>query len=144
WSRVWVEESGRPTIDTELRLRDGRISSLTLRQSDPHGRGLLWTQRPEVLLGYADTVRVLPIELEGDSARVAAAAGPPAPDYVLANGQGAGYGLFRPDAASRAYLVDHLPEVPDRIVRGIGWLTLWDAMLEGDVAPAAIVDLAAR
>ena len=38
WSRAWVEEPGRPMIETELATDDeGRISSLTLVQSDPAG-----------------------------------------------------------------------------------------------------------
>ena len=31
WSRVWVEEPGRPTIRTEIAISDGRIASLAFR-----------------------------------------------------------------------------------------------------------------
>ena len=34
-----------------------------------------------------------------------------------------------------------LPAVPDALTRGSAWLTLWDAMLSGRVAPETLLDL---
>src|SRR4051794_15802271 len=54
WSHAWVEERGRPIIRTELKLSKGRISRLTLTQSDPAGRrDLVWNQRITVAVGGA-------------------------------------------------------------------------------------------
>jgi aminopeptidase N len=46
WSRVWVEEPGRPTI--RVARADGDV---VLTQEDPAGRGLAWPQTLQVRLG---------------------------------------------------------------------------------------------
>lgn len=204
WSRVWVEEPGRPLIEATLRPDDtGRIAALTITQADvwdtaggasptghaaearaPAGRrqpsevpraigrpqrtetmppnssrqpsdarqraaghpadrdDRLWPQELHVQLGYGDSARVIATTLEGRSVEVSAAVGLPAPDYVLPNAGGIEYGLFRLDPRSRAWLLQHVAEVREPVARGAAWLTLWDAVLEGDVAPADFLDAA--
>ncbi|MFQ5569820.1 MAG: M1 family aminopeptidase [Rhodothermales bacterium] len=145
WSRVWVEEPGRPTVRTEIAYDDqGRIASLRLTQSDPHDRGRLWTQQLDVLLAYPDTLRRIPVKLDRAATDVPEAAGLEPPDFMLANGSGVGYGLFELDPASRTYLLEHLPDVADPTVRGIAWVSLWEAMLDGQVDPEALLDLAVK
>jgi len=145
WSHAWVEEPGRPVITTALRVADGTIASLTFRQADPIARrGLAWTQRLAVVVAAGGQVRTLPVNLSGLSGDVPAAAGLPAPDFVLATGEGLGYGDFVLDDGSRRYLLAHLPEIPDPLTRGAAWVTLWEEMLDGRVAPAALLDLALR
>ncbi len=143
WSRTWVEEAARPTVAAASRLReDGTLAALTLSQSDPEGRDRLWNQRFTVALGYGDSLRLMPVQLETASADLPDAEGLPAPDYVLPNGRGLGYGLFQLDAASLRYLLGRAPSLPDGLTRGVTWLSLWEAMLEGRVAASRLVDLA--
>jgi len=143
WSRVWVDEPGRPTITPKLALDEaGSIASLTLEQSDPRARERLWNQRLDVLLVYADTQRSFPVQLKDRRLEVADAAGLPAPSLILPDGRGFGYGLFALDPASLGYLVEHTPSLPLALTRGVAWLSLWEAMLEGSVPPARIVELA--
>ncbi len=142
WSRVWVEEPGRPEIVTTPSIQGGAISALRLGQSDPANQGRLWTQRLSVLLAHGDSVRLAPVQLDRASLSVAGVEGLPAPDYILPNGRGVAYGLFELDSASLAYLLHNAPSIPDALTRGIAWLSLWEAMLEGRVAPSRIVDLA--
>jgi aminopeptidase N len=40
--------------------------------------------------------------------------------------------------------VAHLPDAADDLVRAAGWLTLWDAMLNGRVSPALVLDVGLR
>jgi aminopeptidase N len=145
WSRAWVEERGRPEFAVTLASDGrGRIASLVLTMEDPLGRGLLWPQRIHVALGYGDSERILPVTISGRATAVNAAVGLELPRYVLPNGAGIGYGLFVLDAASRAYLIDHVEEMPDALSRGSVWVTLWDNMLEGHLPPASFVDAAVR
>jgi aminopeptidase N len=53
---------------------------------------------------------------------------------VLPNGGGFEYGHFHLDAGSRQHLIETLPEITDAKTRGIAWVTLWDAVLEREVA----------
>ncbi|MQA31516.1 MAG: aminopeptidase [Luteitalea sp.] len=148
WSRAWVEEAGRPIVTTELEVQDGRIVSLGFGVSDPdRRRGLTWTEELHVALGYADRVQTLPVRLAGTRVEVIAARGLSAPLFVLPNGAGLGYGEFHLDPASLAWLGDRLPDVDGRdgaLTRGSAWVTLWDAMLNGQLAPERVVDLALR
>jgi hypothetical protein len=66
------------------------------------------------------------------------------PRFVLPNGGGLGYGLFVLDDVSRAYLVDHIEQLPDPLTRGSAWVTLWDNLLEGAIPPPALFDSALR
>lgn len=143
WSRIWVEEAGRPTVSTALTLdEEGTIASFVIRQTDPAGRHRIWNQGLDVLFGYAHTTRSFPAQLDSDSLVVSEARGLPPPDYVLPNGRGAGYGLFVPDSSTVDYIFSNLASLSSRQSRGIAWLTIWDALVEGMVEPGSVVDLA--
>ena len=142
WSRVWVEESGRPTIATELAVEGGSIKRLAFRQSDVWKRKLLWPQQLRVALGYKDRVEIVAVSLNESVAEVQEAVGKPAPLYVLPTGAGWGYGGFTLDRGSLDYLASNLPALPDPLTRGAAWVTLWDALLGRTLPPARLVDLA--
>jgi aminopeptidase N len=143
WSRAWVDMDRRPIITTSLSTAGGRISTLVLaqRDADPR-RALLWNQQLDVALGYADRVDHVSAHLSGTSIDVAR--GRPEPLFVLPNGRGIGYGEFHLDAASRRWLSANIYLIPDALTRGSAWVTLWDAMLDAEVAPSALLDLALR
>ena len=136
WSRVWVEEPGRPTVSTELALEDGRVSALRISQSDPAGEDRVWPQTMEITLSASGTLSSLPVRLAGEPLSLGDWIGRDAPDFVLPNGGGFEYGHFHLDAGSRQRLIETLPEIPDAKTRGIAWVTLWDAVLEREVAVA--------
>jgi len=140
WSHAWVDERARPTIKTELSLSDGRVERLALTQQDPiASRGLIWNQRIQVAVG--DTL--VPVKLDAPRVQVTAAHGLPA-DFVLANGGGIAYGELHLDPTSLSWLLQNLPSIHDELTRGSAWVTLWDAMLDGEARPDAVVSLALR
>ncbi len=142
WSHVWVEESGRPVISTELAVDDGRIHTLAFTQADIWGRKLTWPQQLRVTLGFKDRVEQLNVPLNDARVTVPQAGDKPAPLYVLPNGGGWAYGAIALDKASLAYLSTSLPDITDPLTRGAAWVTLWDAMLERTLPPAKFADLA--
>jgi len=145
WSHAWVEEDRRPTITTSLSARAGRIVSLALAQRDPDSRrGLSWTQNIDVVLGYADHLEHLPVHFSGTSVEIEKARGRPVPLFVLPNGRGLAYGEIHLDPASRDWLAANTPSVLDPLTRGSAWLTLWDAVLDGELQPSRLIDLALR
>ncbi|MED5199029.1 MAG: M1 family aminopeptidase [Gemmatimonadota bacterium] len=133
WSRVWLEEPGRPTVSTELTLADGRVTELRISQSDPAGEGRVWPQTMEITLSAGGTLSTLPVHLDGEPLLLGDWVGRDAPDFVLPNGGGFEYGHFHLDAGSRQHLIETLPEITDAKTRGIAWVTLWDAVLEREV-----------
>ncbi|MDX1567313.1 MAG: M1 family aminopeptidase, partial [Longimicrobiales bacterium] len=162
WSRIWMEEAGRPVVRTTLALRDGDVESpadgrtvgapgstplrpvierLTVVQEDPAGRGRTWPQTLHVVLGYGnDSTVALPVQLLEEEADVDGARGLPRPDWVLPGGRGLGYGRFALDPASRARLLETLPRNADPLVRGVGWVALWEELLDGTVGPEPFMD----
>jgi aminopeptidase N len=141
WSHAWVEEAGRPDIATELRVEKGRIGRLAFTQRDSAaGRGLVWTQRMEVALGYDGEIRRLPVALNAARVEVDAARALPAPHYILPAGGGIAYGGVALDPASRDYLLHHLADVADPLTRGAAAVTLWEEMLEGRADRGTIVE----
>ncbi|HEY7171883.1 MAG TPA: M1 family aminopeptidase [Vicinamibacterales bacterium] len=143
WSRAWVEEAGRPVITTRLDVQQGRIAALSFRQRDgDQARGLTWTQNLQVALGHGGSIDLVPVHLAGSVAEATAAHGRPAPDFVLPNGAGLGYGEFHLDPASRQWLSQHVADVPDALTRGSAWVTLWDAVLDGELPAGRLIDLA--
>jgi aminopeptidase N len=142
WSRVWVEEAGRPIVTTELLVENGRIARLALVQQDSvPGRGLVWTERLQVALGYDNEIQRIPVNLNAARVDVPAARGLPAPRFVLPTGGGVGYGGFVLDAATREYLLRHLADLPDGLTRGSAIVTLWEDMLDGRTRAADVLEL---
>jgi aminopeptidase N len=144
WSHAWVDEPGRPTITTELSIKDGKIARLAFRQRDTRGRNLTWTQQLRLAIGTSKGHELLTVELKGPVVEVPKAVGMPAPLYVLPNGAGWAYADFTLDKASLDYLSTNLPELDDALTRGSAWVTLWDAVLDGQVKPEAMLDLTLR
>ena len=142
WSRAWVDQPGRPTIQTDLQIKDGKIAHLSFRQRDPRGRNLAWPQLLRVAIGWPTGPELLVVDMTSAVVAVPQAVGRPAPAYVLPGAGGWAYGSFGLDRATIAYLAASLPEIADPLTRGSAWVTMWDALLDSQVSPAAFVDLA--
>ena len=148
WSRAWVEEPGRPTIETALvggssGTGSGEAHRLTFRQADPRGRGLRWAQplRPWVAGPGHPGIAFPAVTLDGHEVSFSFDA-PRSVGAVLPNGDGIGYGRFPLDDGSREWLLDNLPALEPAIPRAVAWLTLWDELLDGDVPPRSWMTLA--
>ena len=142
WSRAWVDEPGRPAIQTDLRIKDGKIARLAFRQRDPRNRNLIWPQQLHIAMGLPTGREMVTVDMNGAFVDVPPAIGKPAPAYVLPSAGGWAYGSFALDRTTIDFLTKSLPEIDDPLTRGSAWVTLWDALLDGQVPPAAFVDLA--
>jgi len=145
WSRVWVEESGRPRIRSTLSTEEGLVTQLVLEQEDPAGNGRLWNQRFDVYLGYqASSPYTTSAHLRGPRVEVPAARGRAVPDYVLVNGAGVAYGSMRLDERSKTFLLESLEDIEEPLLRAVSWLSLWDAVLEGELQATRFLQLVER
>ena len=142
FGRNWVVSAGRPVVSTRLVVADGRIASLSLRQSDPLGRGLLWEQALEPALYFSSGSTSFTVRLQDASTSIAQARGLSAPDFVLPDRSGLGYADFRLDDKSRRALLRRVSRVPEALARGSAWLALWDDLLEGRLRASAYLDAA--
>jgi aminopeptidase N len=144
WSRAWVDQPGRPTVETILEVKNGAVTRLAFRQKDPWNRDRLWPQQLRVAIGGHAPQQLITVEMVGREIEVPQATGMPAPRFVLPNGAGWAYGNFVLDKTTLAYLVANLPDIGDPLTRGSAWVTLWDALLDNRVAPEDFFDLTMR
>jgi aminopeptidase N len=102
----------------------------------------VWPQQLRVTVGCGAQPRRVVAELVGREVDLTASLAGCAPDYVLAGGEGWGYGEFELDARSLAYLRTGIPGIGDPLTRSVAWSALWDALLSGRMTPAAWFDMA--
>ncbi len=140
WSKAWVDERGRPSIRTNLSVAGGKIDRLSFHQEDASGRPLVWTERLQVLVGGPAANKALDVTLNGADTPVPDASGLQAPKWVLPVGRGLGYGFFDLDRGTLDFLTSSLHTIRDPLTRGAALVALWEAMLEGRVEPAKVMN----
>jgi aminopeptidase N len=139
WSRVWIDEPGRPLIRTELRVTDAGLDSLRLSAEDPEGRKRRWPQQLQVTLLCGGTGRDLRVDLRVTAIDLTRDAGGCLPDAILAGGQGWAYADFQFDERSSRFLMQNLAAVQDPLARAVAWSGLWESMLAGRLTPQTLL-----
>jgi aminopeptidase N len=132
WSQVWVSEAGRPNIMVQRQGDDVLIS-----QQDPQAQGRIWPQTLNVRAGSLSASKNFTIELGEQPQRLIGAG---KNDFILPNGSGLEYGNFILDEPSRSYLIDNISQLEPALLRGAAWVTLWDQLLAGYLAPSVFTD----
>ena len=137
WSETWVKEAGMPELHCTLADKEGRIEALVIHQIPKAGnsRGY-WAQHAEMALLYTDSIARLPFSISGATSELKNAANYPVPLAVLPNASEMAYGYFRPDGRSRDYLLEKASEIPDPLLRGAAWLSLYEATVRDDIPHA--------
>jgi aminopeptidase N len=152
WSRVWVEEPGRPTVTATV--RDG---TLELRQRDTWSalqsdfaptagvseRRLQWPQRIGTLVAWGDSTLLVTTDIRGDSVRVDVPNAPAdPPTFVLPGVDGASYGRFPMSAESRRALLARAGSLQAPLARAVAWQGLTEEMLDAQLAPRTLLSAA--
>jgi aminopeptidase N len=135
WSKVWVEEPGRPTFTAWM---DGDVLHITQTDIWPDRR-LRWPQR----LGYAlisdDNVALLRGDFTGDEMSLRLRDPIPRPRILLGGVDGVSYGRFALDSASRTALLDRVHTLPEALHRAVAWQTLQEELIAGALDPEALL-----
>jgi aminopeptidase N len=162
WSRVWVEEPGRPTItarwqDTALVLvQEDGWNALTAAAPGgapgtapgnapggaPAARALRWPQAVSVAIGVGDSVVVVRGELRDGTASIPLPPGIERAEFVLGGVDGVSYGRFRLDSASRAALPARVNRLREPLHRAVAWQALHEEMLDGVLPPRVLIEAA--
>ena len=132
FSRAWVYEKGMP--DITFRISGSRKDSLTVTQTDPLGRGIVWPQSFGVTV--SDGTQSAQIEVRMDAAEVTVPISMPAtantaPLYILPNTDGRGYGRFILPKPTADWLLTHWPEIQDGTARFATLMNLQENYLAG-------------
>ena len=83
WSRVWIDEPGRPLIRTELRVADGVSTRCAWTHGTRRRRKRQWSQQLQVTLLCSGTARDLRVDLQATAIDLTRDAGGCVPDAVL-------------------------------------------------------------
>lgn len=118
FSDVWVNSKGMPVIDF-------RISNDTLivEQSDPYERGLTWPQSFGVRL-IGETTTDIEVTMNGTTTKIHLRQ---APQYILPNSDGRGYGYFRYESTSLDWALDNWQGIEDETCRQAQLMNLHEA-----------------
>ena len=132
FSRAWVYEKGMP--DITFRISGSRKDSLTVTQTDPLGRGIVWPQSFGVTV--SDGTQSAQIEVRMDAAEVIVPISMPATAntahlYILPNTDGRGYGRFILPKATADWLLTHWSEIQDGTARFSTLMNLQENYLAG-------------
>ena len=138
FSQAWVYEKGMP--DLTFRITGKHRDSLTVTQSDPLGRGILWPQSFGVTV--SDGTQSVQTEVRMDAAEITIpivtnANGTPSGTgltgarYILPNTDGRGYGRFILPRESARWLLGHWPEIQDGTARFATLMNLQENYLAG-------------
>lgn len=125
WSDVWIKQCSMPTID---------IKDHTIRQNDPLGRGLIWGQPLELLAIRSGKTKKINVLLEDENQILDSDA-----QYYIANSNGRGYGYFKMDSLSSAYIMGNLAYFEDDIVRGSAMINLYENLLNDNIRPSDFI-----
>ncbi len=142
WSRVWVEEPGRPTIRVGFDELGEGMGRVTLTQEDVWGRGRVWPQEM-VLAAFRDgQPSFAEVSFNAGEVIPEAWTGIERPDFVIPNASGVEYGLFLLEPEAAQAMMAALPTIQSEVLRGAGWINLREWLREGVIEPRAALELA--
>ncbi|QNF33933.1 aminopeptidase [Adhaeribacter swui] len=127
WNQVWVNEPGRPIFDYDLQTEDGKIKNLKITQKAEDNSERIWPQLFEMTLVYPDRQQELTVNMNARTVNVPEAVGAAAPDYILFNSSGQGYGVFPADNR----MAHRLVHLKNPVARASGYISLYENMLNG-------------
>ena len=124
FSNVWVKQQGMPIIETSV---EG--SRLVVRQTDPLGRGLVWNQKFDVMLGNDfGPSNTITVSMHEPTVSIPLAR---RPDFIIPNYSGHGYGRFTLPPDYTKLLIKRLICTTSDVNRYALALTLYDNYLMG-------------
>ncbi|MFV0564292.1 MAG: M1 family metallopeptidase [Flavobacteriaceae bacterium] len=131
WSKVWVNQSGRPVITNKAVYENGNIKQFTITQHAEDGSSKIWPQQFSIGLVYADSVKIVPVNITGKETILNALEGLKQPKNIIYNYNAFGYGIF-PLGEIEA---KQIPKIQDNVARGYSYINLYENVLTGNITP---------
>ena len=145
WSSRWILAAGMPRVQVEWSSADAKIDRFAIRQKSVQGDSGTWPLELEALLLGADgRHEKVTVVADAASTPVDSLLGKPVPACVLLNPNDIAYGQFLLDERSRAWLVSHVQEIRDPLVRAVAMSALYETVREAELDPVSFVGVAMR
>jgi aminopeptidase N len=116
FSRVWVKETGMPTITCRATGRKLRVE-----QTDPAGKGRIWPQSFTVEVTNGDRHATIPVTIDQAVTEYDL---PFEANVAIPNSDGHGYAYFALDEASADHLLNNWQSITDEVTRVSAVMTL--------------------
>ncbi|MBG00565.1 MAG: peptidase M1 [Owenweeksia sp.] len=129
WSEVWVNQSGRPIIESTISFDNGKISSFQLSQQAENGSDLLWPQVFTIDFIYEDEVKTLDVSINDQTLEIKDAMGLEQPKAIIYNANGFGYGVFPVEENS----LELMPTIKDEVARASAYTNVYENILSGNI-----------
>ena len=134
FSDVWVKQKGMPNIHVTY-----QNDKVIVSQTDPYGRGLVWRQKFQIKLIYdLGTSRTLTVDMDKPTVSFKVVK---APDYIIPNYDGRGYGNFTVDDNYAKKLPLRLITTRNDLNRQCLLQTIHDNYLMGNITPSYFGEL---
>jgi aminopeptidase N len=146
WSRIHLETSGVNELVPCLEVIDGRVSACGLEQRPGNGDSRPRPQRLEVaaytltLDGELELRQVVPVTVGEGLTPVPGLQGVPEPAFVWANHGDHAYARVMLDPTSLGFALERMDRIRHGLTRRGVWLTLWEMMRDGRLAPSVYLE----
>lgn len=138
WSKVWVNESGRPIISSVVEYDSNNgIQKFEISQQAEDGSSKLWPQTFELALVYPDGIKTINVVLNGQSVTLDALKGIEKPKMIIYNNNGYGYGVFPVDKNE----IGALDSITEDVARASNYINLYENVLVGNVTAVEAIDV---
>ena len=140
WSNQWVKSKGMPSIFPYFRTRkDSSIREFSLHQRDFNDGDNIWSQQLSVMLETEDTINYYDLDFSNEMVEIDEAKGLRKASFLICNTQGYGYGYFRLGPLTRERLLNSMYDFEDPVLRGVGWMGLWEEFLRQRIESGAML-----
>lgn len=124
FSDTWVNSNGMPHFTFEA-----AEDTLVIKQKDPYSRGLIWQQQFSIIT-VADSSREFAVNITDTIKRIAIGKDV---QCIMPNSDGKGYGYFRYDSNSLAWMLQNWYKIEDETNRQSQLMNLNENFLHGEV-----------
>ena len=124
-----MKEPGTPELESDL-SRTPQSNVLSIRQRTTSPKNQYWSQQVDIKV-VSDNRVVFETRtmIEDELTEIVLPKEAANYDFVLVNGSELGYGYFKLDARTKAYLLSSIHEIQDNVIRGAAWLALYEEMI---------------
>ncbi len=144
WNKVWVEKPFRPVFSYQREADANQLKNLSITQKKElqplteSSDDLVWPQTFELSLGYAQSLVSYPVQSYKQQVVTDIPADSEAPDYIVFNTSGDGYGVFPLDKN----MFPHIGSWTDPVARASAYINNYENMLRGtDISPKELIEL---
>lgn len=142
WSERWLLAPSMPQVRVEWTTDSNGIVTAAAVTQHAIGSDGTWPLDVELLVfDLAGGRQTLHVTGDAERIEIGDLVGKAAPAAILANPHDVAYGQFVPDAQSRSWLLAHLADEGDPLVRAVATQALHEAVREAELDPAAFATL---